>query len=968
MESSESGGIGNGLGGFSKRRKKFTFLVYKFYKLTLLIMNRFYCTLVFYWFALCYLSELGAQITVSGKIVDASGGGALPGVSISVKGTVQRTISNDDGQFVLELSGEGAVSLEIEYIGYLKQEIALEDPRVPLTIALQERVSEFKDAVVVTASRVSERILESPVTIEKLDLATLKSLAAPTFFDALEQMKGVQMTTVSMGFKVPNTRGFSGTTNSRFLQMVDGADVQSPGIGAPVANAVGPTELDIASVELIPGAASALYGMNATNGVSSLMTKSPYVHKGLSLYHRLGINHVDGRDAHPQLFQETALRYAQTLGKGWAFKANISYFNGYDWVAHDTTDLRPGVNGREGLWGENNPGRDPINAYGNENQNRKDLLMANGKTYQVARTGYFERDFMDYRTDNLKADASLHYRFGDDNEISYTFRAGKADNVYQRGNRIRLDDLLILQHKLDFRGKRFSGRIYHTTERTGDSWNARPMAENLDRSFKTDQVWFQDYRNAFNEALSGGSDEIGAHAAAREQADSGRYLPGTPEFGAKVSELAQINNWDQGAALKLATQFVHGEGQYELTDHLRWIEAQAGFDFRTFIVTPDGNSFVNPNGLYDAEQVGKDFAYSKVGGFLQVSKRFWRDRIRLMASVRADKQQYFEAKLNPRFALVVNAAKNHFVRASWQNGFRFPTLFEGFSFVDNGGVKRLGGLEVLGGGLNIHGNSYLRSTVSSFNNAVRASMNQGLTEGEAIEANKGLLKQSEYGFIKPERIQSIEVGYKTVVFGERLFLDVDYYYSRYEDFIGQVEVTRINRGTIGLDDSTAYFARTSGAYANNTTFRLWTNSTGAVTNHGGSLGLNYRINRHFDVGGNVSWAKLVAEEEGDGLIPAFNTPEFIANVSVSAKELLGRFGFRVNWHWQSAFKWDSPLAAGIVPAYNTFDAQVSVGIPEAKLNLKLGATNLVNQRYTQYVGGPTIGGMYYLALVFGPIP
>jgi iron complex outermembrane receptor protein len=919
-------------------------------------------------FATGTCTGLYAQSTIKGKVVDASAGEALPGVSVIARGTEHGTVTNDAGTFELPWDGAGPVELELTYIGYEQQISVVEDPKVPVTIALRGRVSEFKDAVVVTASRVSERILESPVTIEKMDLAALKGMAAPTFFDALEQLKGVQMTTVSLGFKVPNTRGFSGTTNSRFLQMVDGADVQSPGIGAPVANAVGPTELDVASVELIPGAASALYGMNATNGVSSLVTKSPYAHQGLSLYHRLGVNHVDGRDARPHLLQETALRYALSFGKGWAFKTNFSYFSGHDWVAHDTTDLRPGVNGREGLWGENNPGRDPINAYGTENQNRKDLLMANGTTYQVARTGYFERDFMDYRTDNLKADVSLHHRFGDENEISYTFRAGKADNVYQRGNRIRLDDLLILQHKLDFRGKRFSGRIYHTSERTGNSWNARPMAENLDRSFKSDNEWFQDYRSAFNTALSEGSDVIAAHAAARERADSGRYRPGTPEFNAKLSELAQINNWDQGAALKLFTQFVHGEGQYDLTDHLRWIEAQAGFDFRTYIVTPDGNSFVNPEGLYDADQIGEDFTYSKFGGFVQVSKRFWGDRIRLMASVRADKQQYFDVKLNPRFALVANPIKNHFVRASWQNGFRFPTLFEGFSFVDNGGVKRLGGLEVLGGGLNIHDNSYLRSTVTAFNNAVRNSMNQGLTEDAAIEANKGLLKKSEYGFIKPERIQSIEVGYKSVVFGDRLFIDLDYYYNRYEDFIGQVEVTRINRGTIGVDDSTAYFARTSGAYADNTTFRLWTNSTGAVTNHGGSLGLNYQLDKHFTVGGNFSWAQLVAEEQGDGLIPAFNTPEFMGNVSLSAKDLFGRLGFRVNWHWQSAFKWDSPLAAGTVPAYNTLDAQVSVGIPEAKLNLKLGASNLANQRYTQYVGGPTIGGMYYLALVFGPIP
>ena len=175
------------------------------------------------------------------------------------------------------------------------------------------------------------------------------------------------MTTLSMGYTVPNTRGFSGTTNSRFLQMVDGVDNVSPGIGAPVANAVGPTELDIESVELIPGVSSALYGLNAVNGIASMKTKSPFKYEGLSIYQKVGVNHVDGKDHDPSLYTETAIRYAKVLSKKLAVKINASYSRGIDWIAGNYHDqyFDAGNKTNQDL-AAHNPGADRINRYGDE--------------------------------------------------------------------------------------------------------------------------------------------------------------------------------------------------------------------------------------------------------------------------------------------------------------------------------------------------------------------------------------------------------------------------------------------------------------------------------------------------------------------------------------------------------------------------------------------------------------------------
>src|SRR6476660_504295 len=150
--------------------------------------------------------------------------------------------------------------------------------------------------IVVSASRHKEKILQAPVSIEKIDLKETRQSAQPSFFDAIENIKGVQMITPSLGFKVINARGFTNTTNVRFVQMVDGMDIQAPHIGAPIANALGPSDLDINNVEIIPGSASALYGMNAINGTANFITKDAFTYQGLSIQQRTGVNHINNEN------------------------------------------------------------------------------------------------------------------------------------------------------------------------------------------------------------------------------------------------------------------------------------------------------------------------------------------------------------------------------------------------------------------------------------------------------------------------------------------------------------------------------------------------------------------------------------------------------------------------------------------------------------------------------------------------
>ncbi len=232
--------------------------------------------------------------------------------------------------FSIKTKNRFPLTLVFSSVGFEPQEFEVKSIASKLSVALVTQTVLGKE-VVVTASRVAESILRSPVAIEKLDIRAIRESAAPSFYDALENVKGVQMTTSSLTFKVPNTRGFNIPNNFRFMQLTDGVDMQAATLGVPLGNAIGPTELDIASIEITPGAASALFGMNAINGMANLLTKSPFLYQGLSIYQKTGVNHIDGKDHDPGILTETAIRYAKAFNNKWAFKINGSYMQGTDW-------------------------------------------------------------------------------------------------------------------------------------------------------------------------------------------------------------------------------------------------------------------------------------------------------------------------------------------------------------------------------------------------------------------------------------------------------------------------------------------------------------------------------------------------------------------------------------------------------------------------------------------------------------
>jgi outer membrane receptor protein involved in Fe transport len=225
-----------------------------------------------------------------------------------------------------------------------------------------------------------------------------------------------------------------------------------------------------------------------------------------------------------------------------------------------------------------------------------------------------------------------------------------------------------------------------------------------------------------------------------------------------------------------------------------------------------------------------------------------------------------------------------------------------------------------------------------------------------------LVPYTEFEPVKPEQIQSYEVGYKGLI-GNKLLIDAAYYYNVYDDFIAQFRVRRAAGAFTGdpVTDQAIAASLLSGDASN--TFQLYTNLDETVKSRGAVFGFDYSLPRSFLLSANYNWNELITSQE-DSFIFDFNTPEHKVNVSFGNRRLTDQLGFNLTWRWQEEFDWTSSFANGTVPSVSTFDAQISYRVPDLKSVVKVGGSNIFNNRHFLNYGGPNLGAIYYISLTF----
>src|SRR3984957_6258388 len=258
------------------------------------------------------VSAFAQSVIVSGNIRDLTNKEFVPAVSVTIKGSPGGTFTDDHGNFKLTTIQNFPFVLVISSIGFETREITVSNSS-PIQIDMKPS-SSLGQEIVVSASRVPQRILESPVSIERVSAANIRSSPSSSYYDVLTNLKGVDMTTSSLTFKTPSTRGFNTSGNERLNQLVDGMDNQAPGLNFSVGSVIGLTELDVDNMELLPGASSALYGSGGMNGTILITSKNPFKYQGVSAEVKMGAMHLGkGDEIGASPYYNIALRWGQQV-------------------------------------------------------------------------------------------------------------------------------------------------------------------------------------------------------------------------------------------------------------------------------------------------------------------------------------------------------------------------------------------------------------------------------------------------------------------------------------------------------------------------------------------------------------------------------------------------------------------------------------------------------------------------------
>jgi iron complex outermembrane receptor protein len=891
------------------------------------------------------------QTNISGTVTDATGE-TLAGVNIQVKGRVIGTITDTDGDFSLTVNDSPPFALVFSFMGYTTQEIPITNANTTgLEVQLEEQ-SVLGQEIVVSASRVEESILQSPVTIEKIDLLAIQQTAAPEFYEALANVKGVQMTSSSINFPQVNTRGFATIANVRFVQMVDGIDTQAPLLNFPTGNIVGIGELDIESMELLPGTASALYGPNAFNGVLLMNSKSPFEFQGLSAQAKGGITTSDAQgDFYP--YYNFGIRYAKAFNNKFAFKVNFSILQAEDW---HSTDYDTDVNRPESTVNlTDQPNFDGVNLYGDETRIAFSVPVPSISPFDLRRTGWREEDLIDnYDAKSLKGDVALHYRITDKLEALYNYRFGGGSSIYQGSQKYALRDFTQQFHKIELRSSNFFIRGYMTATNAGDSYNMAALGGQInERISPTATEWAPTYGQTYVLAMQGyipgvpAGNSYEAHRAARAQADAGRPDPGSAEFRQLAESVRNDYFQRQPAGAKFIdnSRLYHGEFNYNFGENIEFAEIQLGGNFRRYSLFSDGTIFnEDPENGENFERINID----EFGFYTQISKTI-ADALKLTGSVRFDKNENFEGRITPRISAVYTFNETHNIRASFQTGFRNPDTQAQYIYFPVGTNTLLGSARENAERYGLHeGGAY---TVDSYN-AYLAS-GGSLNSGAPVGGDPSLLEDVYVNYIGPEQLRSYELGYKAI-FSNNFLIDLSGYYTNYTDFIGGEDYV--------LKNPTTHHGQ---AVPAGTVYSAYVNSPQDVTSFGVGLGLTYNLPKYYTLSGSYSYATFDDNTDGGEEFRAgFNTPENKFTVSVGNRRVTKNFGFNVSFRWQEEFLWQSDFGFWTVPEFGVLDAQVSYKVPSIKTIFKLGGTNLAGSDYRTNFGGPFVGQQYYLSLTF----
>lgn len=943
--------------------------------------------------ALLSIASNAQNVTIRGTVRNSVSLENVPAVSVTIKGTSQGTFTDDKGNFSITTSTQLPLTLVFTSVGYEMKEVTVDNAATGIQVDFVP-TSTLGQEVVLAATRTSQRILESPVTIERIGPSALRAGVAP-YYEQIANLKGVDMHTASLTFRTVTTRGFVSSGNTRLNQLIDGMDNQAPGLNFSVGNIVGLTELDVDNIELLSGASSALYGSGGMNGTLLITSKNPFRYQGLSFNIKQGIMHVDGKQRSPSPYYDWSARWAKAINNKIAFKLAGQLLKANDWQADDYRNVSRNSVLSKVIGGDRNtdPNYDGVNVYGDETSaNIRDVagLVRNSIAAQINPFLPPGQDIITILNSMLPLGATqaqinaaiasfggLAPAVGQLFPFYWGLRQQWIPN--QNVSRTGYEE----KHLVDYtslNAKFTAGLHYKITEAIEASWNTywgtgTTVYTGADRyslrnfkmaqhklEFKHNNWFVRGYTTQENAGESYNATVLGRLMQEAFKPSATAWYPQyignfvgykmnlynngtTPsDYNAHLFARAAA---DQGRPLPGTTAFDVMKQNVRTTA----IPQGAKFLDRSDLFALDGQlNFSDVLQFSDMFEViagagWKQYVLNSQGtifadttGKINISewgayiqiKKDIGELLTLTAAGRYDKHENFEGRFTPRFTAVIHATEDHNIRLSYQTAYRFPTNQDQYIDLNVGSGKLIGGLPEFQTFYGLNTNTWTAESVS----AARAS------------SNPALLVPAQFKGMKPESVASAEIGYKGL-FMKKLLIDGYVYYSRYKDFLARVAVVKAASPAAALNPFTS------------SNYSYIQTSTSEVKAIGWGLGLEYQLPRNFILSGNIFSDKLRDLEPG--LISFFNAPDYRWNVGLRNDNVWKNIGFNVLVKYQGNNFYEGTFVTGTLPYFTWVDAQISYRVPKNKSVFRVGGTNIGNNYYRTGFGSPYVGGVYYVS-------
>ena len=866
----------------------------------------------------------------------------MPGATVFIKGTFIGSSTNNEGKFILRADfSQLPVVLTVSFVGYESREVSLSQPDNAVQVKLKQNAT-LTNEVIASASRVEEGILQAPVTVEKLNTQQVERIPTADLQVGLNQYKGIDVNSSSLLMNSLSTRGFNSAKSERLIQLTDYFDTQSPSLNVNTGNLTGLPELDVESIEIIHGPASALYGANAFNGVLLLNSKDPFVTEGLTVRVRGGQrSYLDGQ-----------VRYAKKINEKLAFKVVGAYLTANDWVANNYSASSLFVEPNNNA--EGSPlGYDAVNRYGDvkntfaPNQNRaatptSPSYTVNPELYgkSVFMPGFDEKTLIgnDDQAKSLKIHPSLSYLLKSSVKMTVGVNYNRSTASYQGSSRYRFRDFGTNQFHGEIKGARWFLRGQSVQDFGAKSYDLSFLGSFLQTSPVADGVttrsvdrYFGTYNGAYTAARNAGASMEQAQTTAQSRANDTQLNPNSERFQQLRTQIINDATPGRGARLSPSSLLNEGNAQYNLplaenTDLI------VGGAYRKFRLGSNGNLYSD-----DAERIQNH----ELGGYAQLTQKLLNERLKLAVAGRIDNFKNFNAAFSPRASAVYSAGTNkqHNFRASYGRAFRSPAQLDQYIRLDVGQVLLLGNVE--------KGFQGYRTTVAT-----------AATIGGA-QSNPAVLTPFEYSAaaLKLERLSTYEVGYKGTL-SEKLALDVDYFRSYYNDFIGAQRFIGNRDGSRPTAQQLLAGSSSSFTSGDTRVLQVWTNARQEVRTQGAAVSLSYNVAQALTLTGNYSLNLLDKSNLPDNFQTFFNTPKHKYNIG--ANGLVARhLNYAVNYRWAQGHLYELPFAVGELKDYSSVDAYVGYSVPKLFTTFQVGGSNLLNKTNTQVYGGPNIGRLVF---------